>query len=130
MIDTANPTFPKQIEVVNEVLKEIGVADIPVIHVFNKIDLLDSLPAERLDNPVYVSAITQRNMDVLIDKIDRLLYHDIHFVNLLVPFAEGQIYSFLKDHGYVISTEFTEQGIALKAELTDELYRRYADYIL
>lgn len=41
VVDCANPHFPEQIEQVQQVLAEIGAADIPQILVFNKLDALE-----------------------------------------------------------------------------------------
>ena len=38
VVDSCNPNFEKQIAVTNEVIKEIGVKNIPVIYAFNKVD--------------------------------------------------------------------------------------------
>ena len=41
VVDAANPHFPEQIKQVQQVLAEIGAADIPQILVFNKLDALE-----------------------------------------------------------------------------------------
>jgi GTP-binding protein HflX len=40
VVDAANPDFPEQIAQVQEVLREIGAADIPQVLVFNKLDAI------------------------------------------------------------------------------------------
>ena len=40
VVDAANPNYPEQIAQVQQVLHEIGAADVPQVLVFNKIDLL------------------------------------------------------------------------------------------
>lgn len=42
VVDAANPAYPQQIAQVQEVLAEIGAADVPQILVFNKVDALAS----------------------------------------------------------------------------------------
>lgn len=42
VIDASNPAFPEQIAQVENVLREIGAADIPQILVFNKLDSLEA----------------------------------------------------------------------------------------
>jgi GTP-binding protein HflX len=41
VVDAANPSFPEQIAQVQQVLAEIGAADIPQILVFNKLDAIE-----------------------------------------------------------------------------------------
>nr|HPJ23696.1 GTPase HflX [Bacillota bacterium] len=43
VIDVSNPNHENQIQIVENVLKEIGVVDIPIIYVYNKVDLLSDL---------------------------------------------------------------------------------------
>lgn len=49
VIDTASPTRERQIEAVNAVLAEIGAASVPIIEVYNKIDLSGTAPAWHRD---------------------------------------------------------------------------------
>ena len=130
VIDIANPNYHMQMTVVEDVLKEIGVFDIPIIHVFNKIDLLESPPLETADNPVYVSAATNNNIDMLLTKIDAILYKNVKLTNLVIPFTEGQFYSFLKDNANIIETEYIDSGIKLKVELTEAMLERFHKYIV
>jgi GTP-binding protein HflX len=130
VVDVANLNYQKQMAVVEEVLKEIGVADIPIINVFNKIDLVPSPPLETDGPPVYISALQNTNIDILLDRIDKELYPKIKITNFLIPFAEGQIYSFLKSNANIMETSYTEKGINLKVELTENLLQRFAKYIV
>ncbi len=129
VIDSANVHFPKQISVAETVLKEIGVGDIPIIHVFNKIDLLNDIPVDGYTNPVYVSALTHYNINLLLEKIDRVLYKNMHIVKMLLPFNKGQIYNYLQENASIKSTEYTNEGILLLVELTDSMYQKYSEYI-
>ena len=51
VVDAANPDFPEQIAQVQQVLAEIGAADIPQLLVFNKLDVMapESRPVRRQD---------------------------------------------------------------------------------
>ncbi len=129
VIDSANIHYSKQIIVAETVLKEIGVGDIPIIHVFNKIDLLKDIPVDGYSNPVYVSALNSYNINLLLEKIDHVLYKNMHVVKMLLPFDKGQIYNYLKENAGIKNTEFTNEGISLLVELTDSMYQKYAEYI-
>lgn len=47
VVDISDPRWREQIEVTQETLKEIGAGDIPTLYVFNKVDLMESLPRIR-----------------------------------------------------------------------------------
>jgi len=101
VVDISHHRFEEQIMVVNETLREIGVADKPVIVVFNKIDayryikkdetdltartkenftleeLKKSWMAKNNDSAIFISAAEKQN----IDSLKELLYEkvrDIH----------------------------------------------------
>lgn len=52
VIDSNNPDWEAQANVVNQVLFELGVTDIPIIIVFNKVDLID--------NPAFLQSLQSR----------------------------------------------------------------------
>jgi GTP-binding protein HflX len=62
VIDASHPQWEEQVRVVNEVLADVAGAELPVLHVFNKMDRLDADPGfralARLEYPdaVFVSA--------------------------------------------------------------------------
>ena len=65
LVDAADPERDELIEVVNDVLEEIGAGDVPQLLVYNKIDLLqvDVAPGEEQDRPARVEARIDRNAD-------------------------------------------------------------------
>ncbi len=73
IIDASHPTWEEQRLVVDEVLADLGVHDTPVIHVFNKTDLLSSeeqrAQEQRMDNllpgSVFVSAVREGGLEPL-----------------------------------------------------------------
>jgi GTP-binding protein HflX len=98
------------------VLAEIGADEIPVLQVFNKIDLLDGFEP-RIDRneegvPVraWVSAVTGQGLDLLFDALVERLAEDVvhHFV-LLGP-ADGKLRALLHEAGSVLSEEHRETG--------------------
>ena len=65
VVDIANPDYPNQIKVVNEVLKKIGAAEVPTIMVYNKNDIASNAPKDG----VSISAKTNTGIDELKKKI-------------------------------------------------------------
>jgi len=49
VVDVSHPSFDEHMEVVNETLKELNVADKPVLVVFNKIDQFSFVPKDEDD---------------------------------------------------------------------------------
>lgn len=116
IVDSHDSRRDENIEQVEEVLAEIGADDVPVLQVFNKIDLLDNFTPriERNEEGVpvraWVSAVTGAGLDGLYDAIVERLAEDVvhHFV-LLGP-ADGKLRALLHEAGSVLSEEHRETG--------------------
>jgi len=70
VVDIDNSDALERIDAVNTVLKEIGADDLPVLYVYNKVDLLErrdtkALLLNRHKNYVVVSSKTKEGIDVL-----------------------------------------------------------------
>ncbi|RBP28370.1 GTP-binding protein HflX [Marinobacter pelagius] len=116
IIDCYDGRRDDNIEQVESVLAEIGADEIPVLQVFNKIDLLDGF-TPRIDRNeegvpvrVWVSAVSGEGIDILFDAIVERLAEDVvhHFV-LLGP-ADGKLRALLHEAGSVLSEEHRETG--------------------
>lgn len=129
VIDVSNPNHENQIHIVEEVLKEIGVVDIPIIYVYNKVDKLSDLPVSVRDHSIFVSAINRYNIDRLLQRIDAEIYKTVRKVNLLIPFEKSEIYADLKETSNVLETEYLDTGIQISVELNEYHLNKYKPYI-
>ena len=82
VVDVTHPKAPEQTQVVEDTLKELGLADRPRILVLNKVDLLGTQdddssempgPGLRSQPTVLVSAVKGWNLDVLLHRVESLL---------------------------------------------------------
>ena len=104
------------IEQVENVLAEIGADEIPVLQVFNKIDLLENfLPRierneEGMPVRVWVSAVSGQGMNELFDAVVERLAQDVvhHFV-CLGP-VDGKLRALLHEAGSVIDETHRDNG--------------------
>lgn len=91
VIDAHEPERTLQIEQVMNVLKEIGADKIPLLEVYNKIDLMEDvqpqLQRDETGKPqrVWVSAQNKQGLDLLVQAIDELLTDDIYVSTLRLP---------------------------------------------
>jgi len=91
IIDLTSPSTDERVRAVENILAEIGTGHIPVIKVFNKVDLLPS--KEELlarnesagERTVFISAKTGEGISSLKDKIRRLLFKDFRLYYLRIP---------------------------------------------
>lgn len=119
IFDAADEHNAEQREAVREVLEEIGAADIPVLEVANKTDLLPPGQAqagdvERNDDGearrVWASAQSREGLDRLRSVIVERLAGAIHRVVLHLPPQAGRLWARLNQSGAVESVGGTEKG--------------------
>ncbi|AOY87042.1 GTPase HflX [Marinobacter salinus] len=116
IVDCHDSRRDENIEQVEEVLAEIGANEVPMLQVFNKIDLLEDFTprVERNEDGVpvraWVSAVTGEGLDGLFDAIVERLAEDVihHFV-LLGP-EDGKLRALLHEAGSVLSEEHRQTG--------------------
>ena len=101
---------------VEHVLSEIGAEDVPVLEVYNKIDLLDGRKA-RIDRDedgkpvrVWLSAVTGEGHELLFQAVNELLADDVFHDDVALLPAEGQFRARLYENGAVVSEKIDEQG--------------------
>ena len=76
VIDVSNPAFRHQVEVVEGLLRELGLDRIPCLKVFNKTDLIDadSPLSEVIDREgVGISALDRESFGPFLDKAQQLM---------------------------------------------------------
>ena len=116
VVDSSSDYAKVQMEVVNSILEELEIRDIPVVMVYNKIDscILDKDNFE--ENSVQISAKNDIGIDELLKAIERNLFSKYVDVEVVIPYAKGNLQAIVRK-GVVLSEEYTEEGIYFKAQL-------------
>jgi len=103
IIDANSPYALNQIKAVEKILTDLGIGDIPVIKVYNKIDLLPDFPALLKKNEqgarseVYISAREELGMIHLKKTLQDILFRDFGCYNIRIPKSHKElIHSFPK----------------------------------
>ena len=125
----------EQIAAVDTVLAEIGVDELPIELVLNKIDLLDPLGRRRLANrfpqSLQISAARGAGLDELRARVAALFADRFEDVWLLVPYDEGRVLSDLYALGAPIDERRdTGEGVLVRAKLPHRDARRFAAYLV
>jgi GTP-binding protein HflX len=75
IIDRSNPRYKKQIEVVDEVVKSLGLDCKPILKVYNKIDLLNGISPDNLETDgVLISAMDRETFVPLLAAMERTIW--------------------------------------------------------
>jgi GTP-binding protein HflX len=132
VVDASHPQIESQIASVNEVLTELEVSS-PIITIYNKCDLLPSIVVDNLlqhsSRAVAISALYKNNLDQLLEMIMLSLPDKWEKVVFTVPYQRGEIVKSLVRQGNIISKEYREEGIWVKAEVSSDEKAKIQEYL-
>ena len=129
VIDTSNPEWREQAEVVEKLICELGAEQTPRIDVFNKIDRCPSEILPHGEDIVSISAKTGQGLDELLGKIGDRLDTGAHRVVLHIPYDKGGIVDLLHREAKVERVDYGE-AIEVEAICTPIQLGRLKDYIV
>ena len=132
VVDVTNEDLEIQVVTTMEILKDLNVSDKPIITVLNKVDSgdIESVAYQIPDPKIFISAKTGHNLETLLDMIQENLPQIYYKVNLLIPFAKGDLLSYLFDNTKVENQSHTEEGTIITAILDQTDYNKYGQYII
>ncbi len=131
VIDISDPHWRDTVFAVQQVLDEIGVSDVPVIQVFNKIDLQEGWQAKVDYNEdyckVWVSAVTNSGLDLLKEAIAAQIHGTVLIEDVVVKPTQAKLRAQLYQLGSVLAESLSEEGDwLLKIRITrDEKQRLF-----
>ena len=122
VVDISQPNVQQQIDAVEEVLKELGALDKPMLMVFNKMDVLEDmleLPVFRQKYPDYVevSALSGQGLDVLKARLLEVASENEVEIDVGIPQKEGKIVNYVYEHGEVMERKFEGNLVLLRVRM-------------
>lgn len=130
VVDCSDADVEQRIADVDAVLQQIGADHLPVVQVFNKIDILGTEPrvdrAETgMPNRVWVSATTGDGIESLLGVISEYLHQELVRGTVRLGVAQARLRSLLYDTGQVLDErELNEGGWELDIELDRQGYEQ------
>lgn len=114
IVDAADPAFRPQLEVVKEVLGEIGAADVPHLLVLNKSDCLtleerDNLQQEFPD-ALIISSRNTEDIQILHDWITAFFNKSMVEEKILVPYKLNGVIGRIRNNTKVLNESYDEEG--------------------
>lgn len=122
--DISSPSHQSQRSNVEEILKSFNIAPDAnhILHIFNKIDLLDA--DDRRDylkfvrpHEVYCSALTGQGVETIGEVIDTLLQEDYNHVKLSLQATQGRAIAWLHGHADIIAQDIHDNTITLEFKI-------------
>ena len=129
VIDTSNPEWREQADVVEKLIRELGAEQTPRIDVFNKIDRCPSEILPHGEDIVSISAKTGQGLDLLLQKIGDRLDTGACRVVLHIPYDKGGLVDLLHREAKVDRVDYGE-AIEVEAVCTPIQLGRLKDYIV
>lgn len=125
VVDSSNPQMDVQMYVVYDTLKELGIHDKIMVTVFNKTDQEPSdiiLRDMRADYQVKMSAKTGQGADTLLEVLETILRNQKVYLEKIYPYEEAGRIQLIRKYGQLLSEEYLENGIGVKAYVPAELF--------
>lgn len=125
--DASDPEASEKAEVTLSTLADLGAAEIPVVTVLNKCDLLtETIPED--DSTVKISAKKNQGIDRLLHVIAANLPETAKRMKLLLPYDKAGLTAKLRENGKVFSEEYAETGILVDALVDQLLVKLMTEY--
>ena len=125
--DAADPEAAEKAEVTLKTLADLGAAEIPVVTVLNKCDLLAEHIPEN-STTVKISARNNQGIDRLLQVIAANLPETAKRMKLLLPYDKAGYTAKLRENGKVFSEEYTENGVLVDALVDQMLITQMEQY--
>ncbi len=129
--DTSNPNAEEQIKVTKKLLSDLDCEDIPVVTVYNKIDLVENMDILPFDNNCVKTSITNDiGLEELLNKIVEILSQRMKTLNLLIPYSDGAVIDVIRKQGKILSQNYENDGTYIKANIDKKMFKAVEKYIV
>lgn len=131
VVDSSHENAIEQSETVNDILNELSANDKPRVTALNKIDLLDDiseLDTSLYPNAVPVSALHKEGLPALREKVSEVLANSMERIEVMIPFARGELVELLHRRGHVEHEEHEQDGTFIVGRIPRSLHGYYLPY--
>lgn len=127
VVDASGPQMDVRMHVVYDTLRQLGAEGKPVITLFNKQDRPGAqrdCRDFRADYSIPSSAKTGQGLEELKRALLDIIRRDQIYIERLYPFEQAGRIQIIRSRGQLISEEYTEEGIRVKAYVPKDIYGR------
>ena len=124
VMDSSDPNHREHLKVTEDTLNELDAKGIPSIYVYNKSDLRD--PEMTVKNmpgseSVYISARSGYGIEDLLNSLEKIFSEGDKDVDTVIPYTSGDLLNRLHREARVISEDYVEEGVHIKAKVPSVL---------
>ena len=134
VIDGSHENAEIQRTTVTETLEEIGAGEIPILTVYNKVDLLDEVSLKELKQSadplaLFISAKEKLGFPDLIESIATGIIQGFEHVTVFLPYKAGRLVSLFHEKGHVEKLEHEETGVRITGSMPMQLLSFFEEYL-
>ncbi len=136
VVDVSDANHDHHIAEVNSVLKQIDADEVPQIMIYNKVDLINSLPSikfaeqGRVDK-VSLSALRGQGLELLVKALRQYFDYQVQRVWLRLPPTEGKLRSDLYKDDAVLQEQVDEDGFwNIEADVPSHKLNKFKEYLI
>jgi GTP-binding protein HflX len=129
VVDCSNPQMDMQMHVVYETLRELEAVDKTIVTVFNKIDQREEEDHPRdlqSDYQIQISAKTGQGIPELKELLEKILRSQKIYLEKVFPYDQVGRIQQIRKFGQLISEEYTDDGVLVKAYIPAEMFAQFA----
>ncbi len=130
VMDASSEHLATHNEVVYQTLDQLQIKDIPMINVYNKIDLATEtyVKGEEDALEVALSARTGENVEALLHLLEEILYEEMRAFDFLMPYTEPELLAYCHQHAERLEEAYLNEGVHLKGYLHKDKYYKIKDF--
>lgn len=137
VVDITSAGAMEQAMAVEKILEDLEIVDLPVIKVFNKIDLLPEGEKRMLlkknepcgHQPLYVSSITGEGVDVLKKRLRYLLFQNYAEFRVFIPRNRQEIINSIQRQSIILKRTEISEGWEYQIMAQKNLLSPYLSYL-
>ena len=118
VVDASNPQMDKQMYIVYDTLRNLEVEGKKIITAFNKTDRIgqpEPLHDFRAERTVHISAKYGDGLEDLKNILEEILREEKDFLECTIPYRDAGVIQKIREKGELLSEEYREDGIFVRA---------------
>ena len=125
VVDASNPQMDKQMYIVYDTLRNLEVEGKKIITAFNKTDRIGQpkpLHDFRAERTVHISAKYGDGLEDLKNILEEILREEKDFLECTIPYRDAGVIQKIREKGELLSEEYREDGIFVRAWVPKEFH--------
>ncbi|MBQ2697662.1 MAG: GTPase HflX, partial [Clostridia bacterium] len=116
VVDGSSADWDRQMDVCHRLLEQLGAAQLPLLTVVNKADLLPRSALPHLAGSVAISALTGEGVPALLTAMEDKLAERRRVAELMLPYPKAGLLPLLYQRATVLSADYEEEGIRVRLQ--------------